>query len=100
MLAEAEVNIRDDSWHHVAVTVGPRSGQDTITLYVDGEAVGSAPNEVTMANEGNETPIKIGYCIQGFPPGQSGFKGVIDDIRWFKYAIGADKVKRIFEGDL
>jgi hypothetical protein len=99
-LAEAEVDISDDKWHHVAVTVGPQAGQDTITLYVDGEAVANAPNQVGSADEGNGTPIRIGYCIDRFPSSQSGFVGVIDDVRWFKYAIGAGMIQQIFEGDL
>ena len=81
----------------MAVTVGPQNGQDTITLYVDGEAVASAPNEVASAEAGHAPPIKIGYFIDRYPP-HSGFTGVIDDIRWFKYAIGADMVQEIYEG--
>jgi hypothetical protein len=99
-VAEAEINITDNEWHHVAVTVGPQAGQDTITLYVDGKPVATAPNQVGSADEGSGTPIRIGYCIDRFPRKESGFVGVIDEVRWFKYAIGADMVKRIFEGDL
>jgi len=99
-LAKAEMDISVDRWRHVAVTVGPQAGQDTITLYVDGEAVASAPNEAGAADEGNGKPIKIGYCIDRFPGGGSGFVGVIDDVRWFKYAIDADMVQQIYEGGL
>jgi hypothetical protein len=99
-LAKAELDISVDRWRHVAVTVGPKDGQDSITLYVDGEAVASAPNEAGAAEEGDGKPIKIGYCIDGFPPGGSGFVGVIDDVRWFKYAIEADMVQQIYEGGL
>jgi hypothetical protein len=99
-LAKAEMDISVDRWRHVAVTVGPQAGQDTITLYVDGEAVASAPNESGAADEGNGKPIKIGYCIDRFPGGGSGFVGVIDDVRWFKYAIDADMVQQIYEGGL
>jgi hypothetical protein len=98
-LAKAEMDISDDRWRHVAVTVGPQAGQDTITLYVDGTVVATAPNDVASADGSRDTPIKIGYCIKGFPP-KYGFVGVIDDVRWFKYAIGADMVKQIYEGDL
>jgi hypothetical protein len=98
-LVKAEMDISDDRWRHVAVTVGPQNGQDTITLYVDGAAVASGPNEVAAADEAQATPIKIGYFIDGYPP-HSGFTGVIDDVRWFKYAIGADMVQQIYEGDL
>jgi len=97
--AEAEVDFSNDRWYHVAVTVGPQAGQDTITLYVDGEAAANTPNQVAPADEGNDTPLKIGYWNEVYPP-ESGFVGVIDDVRWFKYAIDADMVKQIFEGEL
>jgi len=99
-LVKAEVDIYDDRWHHVAVTVGAQAGQDTITFYVDGKAIANAPNVPGSDEEGHGMPIKIGYCINGFPQGQSGFVGVIDDLRWYKYAISADMVKQIFEGGL
>lgn len=99
-LVKAEVDIYDDRWHHVAVTVGAQAGQDTITFYVDGKAIANAPNVPGSDEEGHGMPIKIGYCINGFPQGQSGFVGVIDDFRWYKYAISADMVKQIFEGGL
>jgi hypothetical protein len=98
-LVSVDMDLSEDRWRHVAVTVGPQNGQDTITLYVDGEVVASAPNEVSSAGEGDAAPIKVGYYIDRYPP-HSGFTGVIDDIRWFKYAIGADMVKEIYEGDL
>jgi hypothetical protein len=97
--AEAEVDISDDRWHHIVVTVGPQAGRDTITLYVDGEAVASTPNEAGPADEGNGPPLKIGYWNEVYPP-ESGFVGVIDDVRWFKYAIGADMVQQLFESEL
>ncbi len=40
-----------------------RSRPGGFGIYVDGEAVASASNEVGAADEGNGKLVKIGYCI-------------------------------------
>ena len=65
-----------------------------------GPGVATAPNQAGSADENNNTPIRIGFCIDRFPRKESGFVGVIDEVRWFKYAIGGEMIKKIYEGEL
>ncbi|EDY19415.1 Fibronectin type III domain protein [Chthoniobacter flavus Ellin428] len=74
-------------WAHVAVTL---SG-DTGTLYVDGEAVSSAP--ITLHPFFTQTQCYIGKSQ--FPDPL--FKGRIADFRIYNYALPASAVRDVFQ---
>ena len=63
--------INDGKWHHAAVT---HDGQNTQTVYVDGEAVGNWDQSLnTIA-----TTSIIGACLNS---GEQFFDGIIDEVR-------------------
>jgi len=66
-------------WHHVAVTIG----NGTMTLYVDGQAINSAPHNAGTISTNPTNNINIGSSA-GF--GGRYFDGIIDEIRIWNVA--------------
>lgn len=76
-----------DGWHHVVVTIDAR--MNTMTLYLDGTAVG--------VNEGTYlTPSSMGDCYNNWfgrsEMGNAFFSGSISDFEIYNYALSADEV--------
>jgi hypothetical protein len=40
-------------------------------------------------------PIRIGFCNEDFPQGQSGFVGDLDEIEWYSYALKQDQIEKL-----
>jgi hypothetical protein len=79
-------------WAHVAVTLAA----DTATLYLNGNAIGSA-NDVIFA------PWRIGKTAQNWIgrsqyPGDPFFNGLIDEFRIYRGAMSAEQVKALAQG--
>jgi hypothetical protein len=89
----AKTPVADGAWHHVAVTV-EAGGGETVRCYVDGRSSGRGSLDVKGTNESG-LPIKIGFCNEDFPRGQSGFVGDIDDVRWFEYALMPEDIQKL-----
>lgn len=83
------VNVNDGRWHHVAGTYdGSR-----ICLYVDGKL--DVLSEAVGPIEVNDYNVLIGANAE---KPKRNFKGSIDDVRIYSYALSAEEVKDISAG--
>lgn len=89
-----DVPVTDGTWHHVAVTVGPNGEGDNVHCYVDGRLSGSGSLNVAAHPESG-LPVRIGFCNEDFPRGQSAFSGDLADIRWFGYELTAEALGKL-----
>jgi len=85
-------NLRDDQWHHVAVTL--KSGGQVV-LYVDGVQVAAAPAG-TFSNLANPEPLRIGMPSAAWYP-QTSFRGVIDEVELFNRALTQQEIQNIYK---
>ncbi|MBP3567277.1 MAG: RICIN domain-containing protein [Paraprevotella sp.] len=79
-----------EGWHHIALTIGA----ETTTIYVDGEAKGTAtPTAIRLSDikpvcnymgcgQDNSTPLMNGY---------------VDDLRIYNYALTATEINELIE---
>jgi len=93
----SNVRVDDGIWHHVAVTVSSSVEPDAVSLYVDGKRRARGSLEMTRFKEAS-LPVKIGFCNRDFPS-PSGFVGVIDEVRWYGYALNTSAIQRLFKAD-
>lgn len=91
----AETPVADGKWHHVAVAVSALADGDNIRCYVDGRPAGSGRLDVAQYDE-QGLPVRIGFCNENFPQGQSGLVGDLDEVQWFGYVLSPEAVSRIF----
>jgi hypothetical protein len=85
---QSQEAVNDGAWHHVALTV--RDGN--ASFYIDGRPSGGRHLNVGRFPEAG-FPVKIGYGNENFRP--CGFKGQIDDVRWYAAALDAKTVQRL-----
>lgn len=78
----------DDTWHHVAVTVDTAS---LATIYVDGNAIGSATTTVPVSDFANVTDLWLGKSR--FPDPY--LNGSMDELRIGCRALTADEIKNL-----
>jgi hypothetical protein len=90
----AETPVADGAWHHVAVAVDTVGEGDNVHCYVDGRLGGSGSLDVKGHDE-SRLPVRIGFCNENFPRGQSGFIGDLADVRWFGYALAPEEVRQL-----
>jgi hypothetical protein len=83
------VSVNDGRWHHIA---GTYDGSK-ISLYVDGKL--DVSSEASGSIEANDFDVFIGANAE--KPGRN-FKGSIDDVRIYSYALSAEQVKEISVG--
>jgi hypothetical protein len=82
------VNVNDGQWHHITGTYdGSR-----VCLYVDGKL--DVSSEATGSIKVNEYNVLIGANAE--KPNRN-FKGSIDDVRIYSYALSAEEVKEIYD---
>ncbi len=90
-ILNVEGEVLDKEWHHLAATIG----EDEMTLYVDGVAVGSAllSPEVTLS------AIKptVNYIACNANASDNFFVGYLDDLRIYNYALYAMAVSDIVD---
>ncbi len=96
------VNLEDGEWHHVAVTLTDRDGDDLaelgdLRLYVDGAEVSGLPANAsvidTTHNTGNGRLV-FGNNMHAIPT--SGFLGSLDEVLIFDQALSAQEVLDLF----
>ena len=92
----SDAPVADGKWHHVAVAVSALNGGDNIQCFVDGRQSGSGRLNVAQHDE-SPLPVRLGFCNEDFPVGQSGFVGDLDEVRWYSYALKAAEVERLFQ---
>jgi hypothetical protein len=81
------ISVNDGRWHHVAGTYdGSR-----ICLYVDGKL--DVSSEATGSIEVNDYNVLIGANAE--KPNRN-FKGSIDDVRIYSYALSAEEVEELY----
>jgi hypothetical protein len=77
-------NYADGEWHHVALT----RDRDTVTLYMDGEAVTSGASPVGSVSSNAREGIHIGQR----PDGANALTGGIDETLLFDRALSAEEI--------
>jgi len=80
------ISVNDGQWHHIA---GTYDGSK-ICLYVDGKL--DVSSEATGSVEVNDYNVIVGANAE--KPGRN-FKGSIDDVRIYSYALSAEEVQTI-----
>ena len=78
-------------WHHVAVTIG----DDAVTLYVDGAAVATS---TTMKLRPSDIRPVINYIGRSQFKSDPVFRGYIDDVRIYNFALTADDIAQVRDG--
>lgn len=76
------------SWKHVAVTMG----KDKVTIYIDGEEAGSSTGITIRPSDIH--PV-LNYVGRSQFYSDQFFKGLIDDMRIYNYALSQDEVKAV-----
>ncbi|MFA4922027.1 MAG: LamG-like jellyroll fold domain-containing protein, partial [Candidatus Neomarinimicrobiota bacterium] len=85
---DSDITVNVNQWYHV---VGLYDGAN-FDLYVDGELSG----HTTFSGDINTTSIDlmIGQCLPA--ESQYNFKGVIDDVRIYDYALSIGEISKLF----
>lgn len=87
-------SVNDGRWHHVAVV--RQSG--TITLYIDGQPVGSGQGK-GIANIANGNPLKLGRSVVFSAPRYAP-NAVFDDVRIYDSALDARDITSMISWSL
>jgi len=91
--ANATKNYIDNTWHHL---VGVRNtGQDTLSLFVDGVLVNSVDDATDLTSLNSNEPFKMGY--QGDTQTRY-FNGTIDEVRIYNRTLSAEEIKGEYLG--
>ena len=87
---QLNAEIKLDTWHHVAAVHSRNENTSELKLFLDGEEIGSSTqNSIDSPNDNNH-PVTIG---SRFSSGIiSGFKGQIDDVRIWNYALSQEDI--------
>lgn len=81
------------SWHHIAVTIG----EDEVAIYVDGEKKAASSDITIRTTDFCPTRCYIGRSQYASDPN---LRGYLDDMRIYNYALSADEVKRVMDGEI
>lgn len=81
----------DGRWHHVALT----RDDEAVTLYVDGEPLGSSAPVAGSVSDGALTGIRIGARVDGI---NNPLDGAVDDVWMFDQALGAAEIAALAAG--
>jgi hypothetical protein len=92
-LFTSTVNVSDDQWHHIALTMNQAVGE-TVTLYVDGQPAGSTVNTGTWTWSGTQQ-IEIG---RSHDPYWKRYTGLLDDIRFYDRNLTVTEISDIAGG--
>jgi hypothetical protein len=94
----SDKKVNNGEWTFIALTADiDETGYDEITFYIDGETAGRFKINLDKF-PGAGLSIRIGYCNREFPD-NSGFTGIIDEVRWFDYALGPGHINKIYRAD-
>jgi hypothetical protein len=86
-------DMRDGTFHHVAVTVARNSATGG-KLYVDGQMVLTFDPTVAAGNLSNTEPLRIG--VNANSTFFSNFKGAIDEVSLYNRALAAAEIQAIY----
>lgn len=79
-----------NQWVHVAVTLG----DDSVTVYVNGQPVASSTSITLRPTDFHPLVNYVGHSQFAADPD---FKGSVDDVRIYSYALTADEVKKLVD---
>ena len=92
-ILSAGSKLKTVSWHHLAVTIRPLpDGNVEATLYNDGEAIASSQAFTLKPSD-----IAASLCYVGRSQFDADplFKGYIDDMRIYNYALSAEEIQKV-----
>ena len=92
-LFASTVNVSDNQWHHVAITMNQTVGNQ-VTIYVDGQTAGTSTNTGTWAWPTSQ-PIEIG---RSHDPYWKRYTGLMDDIRFYNRNLTPTEISDIVTG--
>ncbi len=75
-------------WKHVAVTIG----RDKTSIFIDGEEVASNANVTIKPSDFRPS---LNYIARSQFTNDPGFRGYVDDVRIYNYALTADELKEV-----
>lgn len=91
-------DLRDNAWHHVAVTIAVSGGTYTVQLYIDGAAAGTpATSSVIPATA--LTGIGLGDFRSGIGPGTQ-IDGALDEAVFYARALSATEIGQLATASL
>jgi len=91
---DAEPDLRDGEFHHVAVTV-QRNSTTGLQFYVDGQLIATFDPTVASGDLSNTGPLRIGnHPDPGIP---AFYNGIIDEVGLYKRALSADEIQSIYK---
>ena len=79
-------------WHHVSITIG----DSEVALYIDGEKTATS---TTMTIRPNDIQPKLNYIGRSQFANDPLFNGYIDDFRIYNYALSAEDVVKLYNGE-
>ena len=85
---EARIPLRQ--WKHLAVTID----QDRVAMFLDGEEVASS-SDFTL--KPTDLDLVLNYLGRAQSISVSKFRGYMDDVRVYNYALSADEVKTVMQ---
>ncbi len=85
---DASTKLQGNKWHHVAVTIGAAD----VTIWVDGEAVGSSSSITIKPSDIRPVLNYIGRSQFASDPL---FTGFVDDVRIYNYPLTAEELQSI-----
>jgi hypothetical protein len=77
------------SWRHVALTFNKVGDKEEVTMYINGEKVGSKDFTIFPT----EIAPSLNYIGRSMFRNDPNFKGQIDDLRFYNYVLSQDKIK-------
>ncbi len=87
------INVSDNQWHHIAVTLNTNAGE-TVTLYVDGQPAGSTVNTGTWGWATNQA-VEMG---RSHDPYWKRYTGLMDDTRFYNRNLTPTEIADIAAG--
>ncbi len=86
----APINVSDNLWHHIAVTMNQGAGQ-AVTIYIDGVFAATANNSQAWGWTAAQ-PIELGRSHDGF---WKRYTGLMDDTRFYNRILTATEIQQI-----
>ncbi len=99
--AIGQTDLRDEQWHHVAVTHPAAAGIYEVLFYVDGElelSLSGQGGSNLIINTGADNPVMLGNSFHSV--GGYGFDGALDDIRIYDYPLSEAEIEDLYLGTI
>ncbi|MHC4584512.1 MAG: LamG domain-containing protein [Planctomycetota bacterium] len=96
---QADTNILDNEWHHVALTIQENAtiSSGDVTLYLDGQDDTRTSEDTTAFNINSNFDVQIGQMYD--LSSSRWFIGLIDDVRIYSKALTPEEIEKTMAGD-